>query len=328
MKSSDREVRRSTLRAYGGVFIALAISAQALAATTKNFPARPLRIICPSPPGGSVDILSRTVSQYLAQSFGVPVIVDNRAGASAVIGTELLAKSAPDGYTMMMGYSTHATNPIFIKKLPYDTLNDFSGVAHIGDIPLLLVVHPSVAATSVRELISLAKARPGQLQFAAGAAGGGPSMAGLLFRQSAGIDIVQVPYKGNAPALTDLLGGQVTMMFDTINTSIGFAKAGRLRALAVTSTKRSSLAPELPTVAEAALPGFDVRAWFAILVPARTPREIVRTLNVEINKALSDQNIRTRLSSDGIELVGGTPEHIDAFIRTEMARWPKIIKAE
>ena len=230
-----------------------------------------MRMITPSPPGGSVDLLSRTVAQYLAQSF--------------------------------------------------------SGIVHVGDIPLLLVVHPSVAATSVRELIALAKARPGHLQFAAGAAGGGPSMAGLLFRQSAGIDIVQVAYKGNAPALTDLLGGQVTMMFDTINTSSALAKAGRLRALAVTSTMRSSLAPELPTMIEAGLPGFDVRAWFAVMAPARTPRDIVQKLNAEINHALNDPTLRSRLSADGIELVGGTPAEIDAFIRAEMARWPKIIKA-
>ncbi len=281
-----------------------------------------MRMIAPSPAGGSVDILARTVGQYLAASLGVPVIVDNRVGASGMIGTELLAKSPPDGYTMMMGYSAHATNPIFIKKLPYDTLNDFSGVVHIGDIPLLLVVHPSVPAQSVRELIALAKARPGQLQFAAGATGGGPSMAGLLLNQMAGLDIVQVSYKGNAPAQVDLLGGQVTMMFDTINTSIALARAGRLRALAVTSLKRSSLAPELPTMAEAALPGFDVRAWYAVMVPARTRREIVQKLNVEINKALNDPAIRSRLSGDGVELVGGTPEAADDFIRSEMARWP------
>jgi tripartite-type tricarboxylate transporter receptor subunit TctC len=297
-----------------------------LTAAAQQFPSRPMRMICPSPPGGSVDILSRTVSQYLAASLGVPVIVDNRVGASAVIGTELLAKSPADGYTMMMGYSAHATNPIFMKKLPYDTLKDFSGVVHIGDIPLLLVVHPSVAAHSARELIALAKARPGQLQFAAGAQGGGPSMAGLLLNQLAGVDVVQVSYKGNAPAQVDLLGGQVTMMFDTINTSIGFAKAGRLRALAVTSPKRAALAPELPTMIEAGLPGFDVRAWYAVLVPVRTPRDIVKKLNVGINKALNDPAIRSRLSGDGVELVGGTPEEADAFIRAEMARWPKIIK--
>jgi tripartite-type tricarboxylate transporter receptor subunit TctC len=315
------------IRVYQRLVCALIALCPLAAAAAEKFPSRPMRMIAPSPAGGSVDILARTVGQYLAASLGVPVIVDNRVGASGVIGSELLAKSPPDGYTIMMGYSAHATNPIFMKKLPYDTLNDFSGVVHVGDIPLLLVVHPAVAAHSVRELIALAKARPGQLQFAAGATGGGPSMAGLLLNQMAGLDVVQVSYKGNAPALTDLLGGQVTMMFDTINTSIGFAKAGRLRALAVTSLKRSALAPELPTMSEAALPGFDVRAWYAVLVPARTPRDVVKKLNVEINKALNDPAIRARLSGDGVELVGGTPEEADAFIRAEMARWPKIIKA-
>ncbi len=305
--------------------LVLTVAADSMAADEK-YPARPLRLICPSPPGGAVDMLSRVVAQQLAARFGVPVIVDNRAGASAVIGSELVAKSVPDGYTLMMGYSTHATNPIFIKKLPYDTLKDFSAITLVGYIPLLHVVHPAVAAHSVQDLIALAKAKPGQLQFAAGAAGGGPSMAGLLFRQMAAVDIVQVPYKGNAPALTDLLGGQVTMMFDTINTSLPLSRAGRLRMLAVTSIKRASLAPEVPTMSEAGLPGFDVRAWFAVMAPAKTPRDIVRLLNVEINKGLNDPAVRARLAGDGVEVVGGTPEQTDAFVRAETARWPKIIK--
>lgn len=306
--------------------VAASLAAVTMPAPAQNYPSRPIRMITPSPPGGSVDFLSRTVSQHLAKAFGVPVIVDNRAGASGVIGTELLAKSAPDGYTLMLVYSAHATNPIFMPKMPYDTLRDFAGVVHVGDIPLLLVVHPSVQAASVRELIALAKARPGQLQFAAGATGGGPSMAGLMLRQLAGVDVVQVSYKGNAPALTELLGGQVTMMFDTINTSIGLAKAGRLRPLAVTSAKRSSLAPELPTMIEAGLPGFDVRAWFGVLAPARTPREIVQTVNAEVNRGLSEPATHSRLSADGVELAGGTPAEFDDFIRREMARWPKIIR--
>jgi tripartite-type tricarboxylate transporter receptor subunit TctC len=319
-----RAIKRIALRVCGALLL---MSAALCAAAAEKYPARPLRLICPSPPGGAVDMLSRVVSQQLAERFGVPVIVDNRAGASAVIGSELVAKSPPDGHTLMMGYSTHATNPIFIKKLPYDTLKDFSAITLVGYIPLLLVVHPAVAASSVQDLIALAKARPGQLQFAAGAAGGGPSMAGLLFRQMAGIDVVQIPYKGNAPALTDLLGGQVTMMFDTINTSLPLARAGRLRMLAVTSLKRASLAPEMPTLAEAGLPGFDVRAWFAVMVPAKTPREIVHKLNAEINKGLADSTVRAKLAADGVEVVGGTPEQTDAFIRAEMERWPRIIKA-
>ena len=315
------------LRAGLGLTIAGALATHSSITFAQKFPERPLRLICPSPPGGAVDFLSRAVGQKLAQGYGVPVIVDNRAGASAVIGSELLAKSAPDGYTLMMGYSTHATNPMFIKKLPYDTVKDFAGVALVGYIPLLLVVPPAVPATSVKELIALAKARPGQLQFASGAAGGGPSMAGQMFKYLASIDIVQVPYKGNAPALIDVLGGRVTMMFDTITTSLVHAKTGRLRMLAVTSTDRSSLAPELPTMAEAGLPGFDVRAWFAVMVPARTPRDIVASLNAEIVKAMKDAEFRSRLSGEGVELVGGTPEQTDAFIRAEISRWRKIITA-
>ena len=315
------------LRVGVNMAVVIGFAVQPLGAAAQKFPQRPLRIICPSPPGGAVDFLSRVVAQELAESFGVPVIVDNRAGASAVIGSELLAKSPADGYTLMLGYSSHATNPMFFKKLPYDTLRDFAGVAHVGYIPLLLVVHPSVPANSVAELIALAKSRPGQLQFAAGAAGGGPSMAGHLLKYMAGIDIIQVPYKGNAPALIDLLGGRVTMMFDTIATSLAHAKAGRLRMLAVTSAQRSSLAPEVLTMGEAGLPGFDVRAWFVVLAPSRTPREIVVKLNAVINNAARNPDVRSRLSSQGVESVGGSPEQTDAFIRAEVNRWQEIIKS-
>ena len=318
---------RFLLRVCVNLAVVVGFAVQPLDAVAQKFPQRPLRMICPSPPGGAVDFLSRVVAQELAASFGVPVIVDNRAGASAVIASELLAKSAADGYTLMLGYSSHATNPMFFKKLPYDTLKDFAGVAHMGYIPLLLVVHPSVPASSVSELIALAKARPGQLQFAAGAAGGGPSIAGQLLKHMAAIDIVQVPYKGNAPALVDLLGGRVTMMFDTIATSLAHARTGRLRMLAVSSAQRSSLAPEVLTMGEAGLPGFDVRAWFVVLAPARTPREIVVKLNAVINNVTRNPDLRSRLSAQGVEAVGGSPEQIDAFIRAEVKRWQEIIKS-
>ena len=304
---------------------AIGLGVLALAASAQGYPSRPLRIITPVPPGGGVDILARAVGQKLAENLGVAVIVDNRPGASAVIGTELLAKSSPDGHTLMMGYSAHATNPL-LYKLPYDTVKDFAAVVHVGYIPLLLVVHPSIAATSAKELIALAKARPGQLQFASGGAGG-PFFAGVLLKYMTGVDIVHVPYKGNAPALTDLLGGQVSMMFDTITTSVPHGKTGRLRMLAVTSAKRSALAPEVPTMSEAALPGFEVQAWFVVLVPSSTPRAIVMKLNAEINKAINDANFRSRMARDGVEFVGGTPEYADAFIRAEMNKWEKAIKA-
>ena len=296
-------------------------------AGAQPYPSRAVRIIVPVPPGGGVDFLSRALGQKLSDSIGVPVIIDNRPGASAAIGTEQLARSAPDGYTLMMAYSAHATNPIFNSKLPYDTAKDFAALVHVGYIPLLLVVHPSLPATSVKQLIALAKARPGQIQYASGGAGAGAHLSGELLKHMAGIDLIHVPYKGNAPALNDVIGGQVPIMFDTITTCIQHARAGRLRMLAVTSAKRTAQAPEAPTMAEAGLPGFEVSAWYVMLAPAQTPREIVGRLNSELNKAMNDPDLRSRLSNQGVELVGGSAEQADSFIRSEVSRWQKIIKA-
>lgn len=312
-------------RAGVGLLAFIVLAAFSAVAFGQKFPLHPLRMIAPVPPGGGVDIISRAVGQKLAENMGVSVIVDNRPGAAGVIGTDLLAKAPPDGYTLLMAYSAHATNPIFISKLPYDSIRDFASVTHIGYIPLLLVIHPSIPAASVKALIALAKARPGQLQYASGGIGGGPFMAGVLLRYMTKINIVHVPYKGNAPGLTDLLGGHVSMMFDTITTSLPHAKAGRLRMLAVTSSARSSLAPDVITMAEAGLPGFEVRAWFVVFVPAHTPRDIVQHLSLEMNKVLKDTGFRSRMASEGIELVGGTPEETDAFILAEMNKWKKVI---
>jgi tripartite-type tricarboxylate transporter receptor subunit TctC len=315
--------------------IALAMTIALLAASfaagadalAQKYPSRPVRFISPSPPGGTVDLLTRAVGQKLSEQLGVPVIVDNRAGGSAVIGSELLVNSAPDGHTIMLGYSTHALNPMFIPKLPYDSVRDFASIAYVGYVPLLLVVHPSLPAANVPELIALAKAKPGALTFAAGAAGGGPSMAGQLFRYLAKIDIGQVQYKGNAPAQIDLLAGRVSMMFDTIGTSLPHGRSGKLRMLAVTSPTRTTLAPDVPTMVENGLAGFDVRAWFVVMAPAGTPRDLVTRLNNEVNAALKDPAFRSRVSALGVELVGGTPEQADAFVRSEMARWAKVVKA-
>ncbi|HVO89879.1 MAG TPA: tripartite tricarboxylate transporter substrate binding protein, partial [Casimicrobiaceae bacterium] len=283
-------------------------------------------LIVPVPPGGGVDILSRAIGQKMSQSMGVPVVVENKAGASAVIGTELLAKSPPDGYTIMMGYSAHATNPIFNTKLPYDTNKDFAAIAHVGYIPLILVVPPSFPANSVKELIALAKAKPGQLQFASGGAGAGAHLSGELLKATAGVDLIHVPYKGNAPALTDVLGGQVPMMFDTITTSLPHVKAGKLKALAVTSAKRSPLAPDVPTMIEAGLPDFEISAWYVMFAPAGTPRDVMQRLNAEINKAINDPELRRSLGEQGVEFTGGTPEQADAFVHNEIERWGRIIK--
>jgi tripartite-type tricarboxylate transporter receptor subunit TctC len=286
---------------------------------------RPIRLIVPVPPGGGVDILSRAIGAKMSANLGVPVVVENKPGASAAIGTEFLAKSAPDGHTIMMGYSAHATNPIFNTKLPYDTNKDFAAIAHIGYIPLILVVAPSFAANSVKELIAMAKAKPG-LQFASGGAGAGAHLSGELLKVTAGVDLIHVPYKGNAPALTDVLGGQVPMMFDTITTALPHVKSGKLKALAVTSAKRSPLAPDVPTMIEAGLPEFEISAWYVMFAPAGTPKDVVQRLNAEVNKAIADPELRRNLGEQGVEFTGGTAEQAESFVRAEIERWAKIIK--
>jgi tripartite-type tricarboxylate transporter receptor subunit TctC len=295
-------------------------------AMAQRYPDHPIKLIVPVPPGGGVDLLSRAIGAKMSQSMGQPVVIENKAGASAAIGTEALAKSPPDGYTIMMGYSAHATNPIFVGKLPYDTNKDFAAIAHVGYIPLILVVNSSSPYHSVKELIAAAKAKPGQLQFASGGAGAGAHLSGELLKATAGVDIVHVPYKGNAPALNDLLGGQVTMMFDTITTSLPHVKAGTLRALAVTSPKRSPLAPDVPTMIESGLPEFDISAWYVMFAPAGTPKDVIARLNAEINKAIADPEVRRTLGEQGVEFTGGTPEEADRFVRSEIDRWGRVIK--
>jgi tripartite-type tricarboxylate transporter receptor subunit TctC len=299
----------------------------AAAARAEPYPDHALRLIVPVPPGGGVDILSRGIGQRLSVNLGVPVVVDNKPGASAVIGTELLQKSPPDGYTLMMAYSAHVTNPLLNKNVRYDPIADFTAVIHVGYIPLILVVHPSVPATSVAALIALAKAKPGALQFASGGAGAGAHLSGELFKYLAGIDILHVPYKGNAPALADVLAGQVPIMFDTITTALPQVRAGQLRGLGVTSAARSALAPELPTMIEAGLAGFEVSAWYVVLLPAHAPRPVVDRLNAEINRALADPGLRARFAEQGVEIVGGSVQDADGFLHRETERWTQVVKA-
>jgi tripartite-type tricarboxylate transporter receptor subunit TctC len=294
-------------------------------AWAQHYPDHVIKLIVPVPPGGGVDILSRAIGQKMSVSMGVPIVVENRAGASAAIGTEALAKSPANGYTIMMGYSAHATNPIFNPGLPYDTKKDFAAIAHVGYIPLILVVPASSPENSVKDLIALAKAKPGQLQFASGGAGAGAHLSGELLKVTAGVDIIHVPYKGNAPALNDVLGGHVSMMFDTINTALPHVKAGTLKALAVTSNQRSPLAPDVPTMIEAGLPGFEISAWYVMFAPANTPKDIMQRLNAEVNKAIKDPELRASLGAQGVELTGGTSEEADAFVKSEVERWAKII---
>lgn len=317
--------RRIVLRCLAAIVLLFALLP--LGAYAQKFPNRPIKMIVPVPPGSGTDLIARTIGQKMSERLGVPVLVENRPGASAAIGSDLLAKSAPDGYTMMMGYTAHATNPLFNPNLPYDTLKDFAAIAYVCYIPLVLDVHPSVPVKSVQELIALAKAKPGQLQYASGGVGAGAHLSGELFRIMTKTDIVHVPYKGNAPALTDLLGGQTTMMFDIITTSLPHIRAGKLRGLAVTSLERSSLAPELPTMIESGLRGFEVTGWYMMFAPAGTPREIIALLNAEVNHAIREPDVLDRLGSKGVHFTGGTPEQAEQFLRDQMNRWTQLAKA-
>lgn len=317
---------KRTAHLFCSLLTAMPLGFQATRADAQAYPSKAIRFVVPVPAGGGVDILTRVIGLKIAESMGVAVIPDNKPGASAAIGTEFVAKAPPDGYTIMMGYSAHATNPIFSPKLPYDTEKDFAAVVFVGYIPLILVTHPSFRANSVKELIALAKARPGEVQFASGGAGAGAHLSGELLKYLAGVDLVHVPYKGNAPALNDVLGGQVSIMFDTITTALPHVRGGKLKALAVTSAKRSPLAPELPTMIEAGLRNFDISAWYVVLAPAATPRDVIQKLNAEINRAMGDPELRSRMATQGVEFAGGTPEQADAFIRSEIKRWRQIIK--
>ena len=300
-----------------------------LAQPAGAYPAKPIRFVVPYPPGGPLDIMARGVGAKLTESWGQAVIVDNRAGAGGNIGADFVAKSVADGYTLLMGaVATHAINPSLYGKVPYDPVKDFAPVAMVAVVPNILVVHPSLAANSVKELIELARAKPGYLNFGSGSSGSTGHLAGELFKTMAGIDMAHIPYKGAAAAMQDLLSGQVQLMFDNLANSLPQVKAGRLRALAVTTVQRSASVPDLPTVAESGLPGFDLTTWFGVMVPAGTPAEIVARLNAEIVRALGSRELKERLAAMGAEPPpNNTPERFAAFIRSESAKYAAVVRS-
>ncbi len=304
--------------------LAGAIAAPPLPAQT--WPVKPIRLIVPYSPGGTADLLGRGIARKLSESLGQQVIIENRMGAGGGIGTDLVAKSKADGYTLLLGtIATHAINPNLYPDIPYDPVKDFAPVALVATMPNLLVVNPSVPARSVRELIALAKAKPGELAFASAGSGTTQHLSGELFKKMAGVDMLHIPYKGNAPAVTDLIGGQVQVMFDNIPISLQQVRAGKLRALAVTGAKRSAVLPDVPTIAEAALPGYSVTSWFALFAPAGTPAAIVARLNRETNKALAGKALYDQLTDQGIQPGSGTAAHLAAHLRAELPRWKKIV---
>jgi tripartite-type tricarboxylate transporter receptor subunit TctC len=307
--------------------VALAAAGPVGLAQAQGYPGKPIRIVVPFPPGGGTDIVARILTQKLSESFGANFVIDNRAGAGGSIGTEMVAKAPPDGYTLGIVSGSHAINPSLYSKLPFDAVRDFAPVTMLVSGPGLLVVHPSLPVKTVKELIALAKGKPGQLNYASAGNGTPPHLAGELFKSMAGVDLVHVPYKGNTPAFVDLISGQVSLSFPTIPSALPHVQAGRLRALAVTSRKRSAVMPQLPTIAESGLPGYDTSSWFGMLAPAGTPREIVRKLQQESAKVLQLRDVREKLLSQGLEPVGSTPEEFAATIESEIAKWAKVVKA-
>ncbi|HYQ99215.1 MAG TPA: tripartite tricarboxylate transporter substrate binding protein, partial [Casimicrobiaceae bacterium] len=287
-----------------------------------------VRLVVPFTPGGSTDILARAVGQKLSESWGQPVVVDNRPGAGGIIGMETVAKSAPDGYTLVMGHiGTLAANPALYKTLPYDPVKDFAPVTLIARVPNVLVVGPAVPSRSVAELIALAKAKPGKLDYGSGGNGSAAHLATEYFKLKAGVDLQHIPYKGTAPALQDLLGGQIALMITGLPPVLPHVKAGKLRILGVASAQRLRQFPEIPTIAESGVPGFEATQWYGILAPAATPKEIVAKLNREFVKALRDPAVGEKLAGEGADPVGDTPGEFAAFIASEIDLWGKVIRA-
>ena len=296
-------------------------------AQSPPYPTRPIRLVVPFPAGGTTDILARSVAQKLTEAWGQPVVVDNRPGAAGNIGAELVAKSPADGYTLLMGtVGTHAINASLYAKMPYDHVKDFVPVILVAGVPNVLVVNPAVPANSVQELIVYAKANPGKLNFASSGSGTSIHLAGELFKVSAGVQMTHIPYKGSSPALQDLIGGQVQLMFDNLPSALPQIKGGKLRALAVTSSTRAAVLPDVPTVAESGLPGFEASSWFGVLAPAGTPPAIVTRINAEVAKWLASPEARDKLLSQGANAVGGTPEDFARHIQVETAKWAKVVK--
>ena len=299
-----------------------------LTVLAQAYPSKPVKLIVPFPVGGIADIYSRIVANRLTELWGQPVVVENRTGAGGNIGADLVAKAAPDGYTIGIGsIGTHAVNVTLFSRMPYDAVNDFSPIVHLLEAEGLLVVHPSVPATSVPELIAYARANPGRLTFASAGMGTASHLAGELFKSMAKVEMNHIPYKGNVPAITDLLAGQTSLIFATMPTVLPHVKAGKLRPLATIGAERSAAAPDLPTVAEAALPGFAVTNWVGFFAPARTPAEIVQRWNAETLKVMQTPEMQARLVNEGARFIPMSPEQFAAFVKSEIAKWAPVVKA-
>ena len=324
---SDVALKRRTCLlvagAAAGVLALAPLAAQAQAA----YPTKPITIIVPFSAGGTTDILARILGQFMSKDLGQPVVVDNRAGAGGNIGAQAVARAAPDGYTLLMGtVGTHAINQSLYKKLAFDPIKDFAPLSRVALVPNLLVANPSQPFKTVKEMIDYAKANPGKITFGSSGNGSSIHLSGELFKHMAGVEMQHVPYRGSAPAVTDLLGGQIAVMFDNMPSAIGYVKSGKLRPLAVTTPKRSPALPDVPTIAEAGVPGYEATSWFGLLAPAKTPAPVVAKLNASILKALADPEVKAKMAEQGAEPYGEKPEQFAQFIQSETEKWGKIVK--
>ena len=323
--SLDAVMKRRTVLAAAAA--ACALSLAPLAAHAQAFPTKPITIVVPFSAGGTTDILARVVGQYMSKDLGQPVIVDNRAGAGGNIGAQNVARAAADGYTLLMGtVGTHAINQSLYKKMAFDPIKDFAPLTRVALVPNLLVANPGQPFKNVKELVAYAKANPGKVTFGSSGSGSSIHLSGEMFQQMAGVEMQHIPYKGSSPAVTDLLGGQIAVMFDNMPSAIGHVKAGKLRPLAVTTPKRSPALPDVPTIAEAGVPGYAATSWFGLLAPANTPAPVLAKLNAAILKALADPDVKKKMAEQGAEPYGEKPEQFAEFIRSETAKWGKIVK--
>lgn len=311
-------------RVHSALMLAAGMACSAGMAQT--YPAKSVRMLVPFPPGGGTDFMARLLGRHLSESWGQTVVIENRPGASMMIASEIVAKAPPDGYTIIMSSTNHTINPSLYPKIPYDTVRDFAPVTQVATSPFLLVVHPSLPVRTTRELIELARARKGQLTYASSGTGGPQQLAGELFKTMAKVDITHVPYKGTGPAEVDLVGGHVQVMFATIISAAPQVAAGKMRALAVTSRKRSNAFPDLPTVSEAGLEGYEASSWWGILAPGRTPAEIVDKLHADIVSVLQLPEPRKRIVGLGGEPVGNTPQQFATLLQEEIRKWAKVVK--
>jgi tripartite-type tricarboxylate transporter receptor subunit TctC len=308
------------------VLAVASLATPTFSAQAQTYPSRPIRLVVPFPPGGPTDVLARIVAPRLAERLGQPVIIDNKAGASGMVGADAVAKAAPDGYTLLVNASIHVINPSLYPKQSYDAIADFAAVSNLADVPLVLAVNQKVPARSVKELVAMAKAAKPPLAFASAGNATSQHLSGEAFKVAAGIDLLHVPYKGSAPALTDLIGGQVQLMFDSLPSSIQFVKSGAIQALAVTTARRSSALPDVPTIAESGYPGFSISTWYGLWAPAATPAAVVQRLSNEVTAIVRLPEVRSQFEKLGAEPVGNTPAEFTAFTKSELVKWAGIVK--